>query len=277
MSTEGEETASTPAKKLYPVKFVWDHGGDRVFLNLTSPPPDATSRTIELRRQPEGQHETLVALAVGRHEYRFSVDSEWTFDRDLPALKTDQGHYSNMIKVKIPSFNEPQWNKTPKEENLMAAAKAATQAATMNPTVKTLKAKAKRPQKSASSSKIAPAATPEAERKLSKSKSTSKVQQPKAKIAKKEEKPLDVKAEAPKQELAKCLSGDDTLLLSAAGDNVRSQADTFVDDENQDTFPEVDDSSIISDEEMPDLEEAFVTAASGKTEQTQILIKKFMP
>ena len=34
---------------------------------------------------------------------RFAVDGQWTFDPDLPALKNDAGHYSNMIKVKLPA------------------------------------------------------------------------------------------------------------------------------------------------------------------------------
>ena len=32
--------------------------------------------------------------------YRFIVDGEWTHDTDLPALKNDQGHYNNMVKLK---------------------------------------------------------------------------------------------------------------------------------------------------------------------------------
>ena len=46
--------------------------------------------------------------------FRFCVDSEMTFDMDLPALKNEQGGYCNMIKVKIPSYSAPQWNKAPK-------------------------------------------------------------------------------------------------------------------------------------------------------------------
>jgi hypothetical protein len=58
-------------KKLYPVRFVWDHGGHKVFVCLTTPAASGgESRTIELHKQPEGHHETLVALTIGRFEYR---------------------------------------------------------------------------------------------------------------------------------------------------------------------------------------------------------------
>ncbi len=47
------------------------------------------------------------------------MDGVWTYDADLPALRTDRGHYSNMIKVKIPTVaGEVQMTRMPKPENL---------------------------------------------------------------------------------------------------------------------------------------------------------------
>ena len=69
--------------------------------------------------------------------------------------------------------------------------------------------------------------------------------------------------------LVKCLSSsssggagaaDDTLILPAEGDNVLSQADTFAADMDGED-------DLISDEDVPDLEDAFVTAVSGKKMQ----------
>ena len=64
--------------------------------------------------------------------------------------------------------------------------------------------------------------------------------------------------------LVKCLSGaDETLLLPAEGDNVLSQADTFPADAD-------DDDDLISDEDVPDLEDAFITAVSGEQRQRDV-------
>ena len=38
----------------------------------------------------------------GRYEYCFCVDGAWTHDPDLPAIKNDAGHYSNMLKIVDP-------------------------------------------------------------------------------------------------------------------------------------------------------------------------------
>ncbi len=47
------------------------------------------------------------------------MDGVWTYDADLPALRTERGHYSNMIKVKIPTVaGEVQMTRMPKPENL---------------------------------------------------------------------------------------------------------------------------------------------------------------
>jgi hypothetical protein len=198
-----------------------------------------------------------------------------------------------MIKVKIPSVNEPQWNKTPKQKNQEKAADIINLSAIDKSAVKSLKAKNTKPMKSASSSKVGPGGNIEKD-KLSKSKSTSKVQlgvekkvgtkqgavarsasssavkSAGAKQNKEDTRIPEVEAEGQNPDhqqkhlqLSKCLSGDNTLLLSATGDNVLSQADTVFDD-NQDTFPDADDEDdLISDEEVPDLEDAYVTAVSG--------------
>lgn len=53
--------------------------------------------------------------------YRYLVDGDWSYDEDLPALKIERTKYNNMIKVKVPTLNEVQWNKTPRPENLQRA------------------------------------------------------------------------------------------------------------------------------------------------------------
>ena len=124
--------------------------------------------------------------------------------------------------------------------------------------------------KSASSSKIGAAGTAaaaagasgrkgETRADLAKSKSTPKVGQ--------RRQPEVIQVQ--ELRLVKCLSGaDDTLILPAEGDNVLSQADTFPADPDDDD----DDDDLISDEEVPDLEDAFVTAVSGKPNKSSMLL-----
>ena len=144
-----------------------------------------------------------------------------------------------MIKVKIPSYSSPQWNKAPRPKT--------------NAKIGRMK---RQPLKSASSSKIGAAAAVagrkgETRADLAKSKSTPKVGQ-------QHRQPEVIQVQ--ELRLVKCLSGaDDTLILPAEGDNVLSQADTFPADLDDD-----DDDDLISDEEVPDLEDAFVTAVSGR-------------
>ena len=69
---EGEGAAKRPP--LYPVRFVWDHGGDDVSLVLAAAASGGSEvRTVPMRRQPEGHHEELVALNLGRYEYRLET------------------------------------------------------------------------------------------------------------------------------------------------------------------------------------------------------------
>ena len=126
----------------------------------------------------------------------------------------------------------------------------------------------RQPLKSASSSKIGAAGASgrkgETRADLAKSKSTPKVgqrrQQP-------DHHPEVIQVQ--ELRLVKCLSGaDDTLILPAEGDNVLSQADTFPADLDDDD----DDDDLISDEEVPDLEDAFVTAVSGKPNKSSMLL-----
>ena len=52
----------------YPVKFVWDRGGEKVFMSLTN--GRGESRTLTLKEHKSGHHEVTVKLNVGRYEYR---------------------------------------------------------------------------------------------------------------------------------------------------------------------------------------------------------------
>ena len=166
-----------------------------------------------------------------------------TFDMDLPALKNEQGGYCNMIKVKVPSVSAPQWNKAPRPKTNAKIGRSRRQ---------------QQPLRSASSSKIGRKGEAAGRSDLAKSKSTPKVSTPGAPGA-------GEVVQVQELRLVKCLSSssggagaaDDTLILPAEGDNVLSQADTFAADLDGED-------DLISDEDVPDLEDAFVTAVSGK-------------
>ena len=52
--------------------------------------------------------------------YSYAIDGDWTHDGDIPALKNEQGHYNNMIKVK-PSdnpFDQVLSTKNPNPDNI---------------------------------------------------------------------------------------------------------------------------------------------------------------
>ena len=52
--------------------------------------------------------------------YSYAIDGDWTHDGDIPALKNEQGHYNNMIKVK-PSdnpFDQVLSTKIPNPDNI---------------------------------------------------------------------------------------------------------------------------------------------------------------
>ena len=66
-TTEKEKEGKRPP--LYPVRFVWDHGGDDVSVVITAA-PGGDVRTVKLRSFQEGHHEELIALNLGRYEYR---------------------------------------------------------------------------------------------------------------------------------------------------------------------------------------------------------------
>ena len=73
-ATTEKEREGCKRPPLYPVRFVWDHGGDDVSVVIAAGPGGGgDGRKVQLRRQPEGHHEELIALNLGRYEYRSVV------------------------------------------------------------------------------------------------------------------------------------------------------------------------------------------------------------
>ena len=100
------------SRRTFPTKFVWDHGGQQVNLCITKP---EGKETVPLNRSDSGTFEITANLGQGRYEYCFCVDGSWTHDPDLPAIKNEKGHYSNMLKIVDPKINFS--NKAAKVEN----------------------------------------------------------------------------------------------------------------------------------------------------------------
>lgn len=111
---------------LRPVVFVWDHGGDDVFICLSHVGDGQESFTAKLHPDHRGFHHCLVSLTPGQYQYRcvactfskkvqstfligltgsfffsirFAVNGQWTFDLDLPSGSNDRGHFSNWMVV----------------------------------------------------------------------------------------------------------------------------------------------------------------------------------
>ena len=83
-------------------------------MNLCITKPEG-KETVPLNRSDSGTFEITTNLGQGRYEYCFCVDGSWTHDPDLPAIKTEKGHYSNMLKIVDPKINFS--NKAAKVEN----------------------------------------------------------------------------------------------------------------------------------------------------------------
>lgn len=52
----------------FPVRFVWDHGGNQVRLSIAD--IENNQREIELEKTSQGFHEVFIKLRPGRYEYR---------------------------------------------------------------------------------------------------------------------------------------------------------------------------------------------------------------
>ena len=100
------------SRRTFPTRFVWDHGGEEVFLRITRP---EGSEAIPLNKSSDGTFDISLSLGQGRYEYCFTVDGRWTHDPDLPAIKNESGYYNNMLKIVDPKINFS--NKAPKPEN----------------------------------------------------------------------------------------------------------------------------------------------------------------
>ena len=101
------------SRRTFPTTFVWDHGGTDVNLCISKP---EGNETLQLEKSRDGTFEVTTELGQGRYEYCFTVDGKWTHDPDLPAIKNETGHYSNMLKIVDPKINFS--NKAPNFENL---------------------------------------------------------------------------------------------------------------------------------------------------------------
>ena len=82
------EKESKKQQPLYPVRFVWDHGGDDVSVVITAAAGGGDVRTVKLRRQRPFYHEELIALNLGRYEYRWApvtgqvVEGSWQIAKE---------------------------------------------------------------------------------------------------------------------------------------------------------------------------------------------------
>lgn len=95
----GEEgAAAVPGTGLVPTRFVWPHGGRRVFLC-----GDFTRWQDTLPLSPvEGSavvFQVICSLSPGYHQYKFIVDGEWRHDEQQAHMADSHGHVNNWIQI----------------------------------------------------------------------------------------------------------------------------------------------------------------------------------
>jgi hypothetical protein len=137
----------------------------------------------------------------------YIVDNIWTHDKDLPAIRNEQGHYNNQVRIKT-APEGIMLIKNPREENLIQAAAAKAEAQ--------------------SSQKIARKAKAEAEVKFVKLNVSPKRNEEKIR-ENASRRPASPNAKA--YELQKCLSDDGTLVMSDQGILSQNETMMFIDAE----------------------------------------------
>ncbi|XP_057539192.1 sucrose nonfermenting 4-like protein isoform X1 [Amaranthus tricolor] len=87
-----------PGNIFFPTRFVWPHGGRRVFLSGSF-----TGWTEHILMSPmEGTptaFQVICNLTPGYHQYKFNVDGEWRYDEHQPFVS---GAYGVVNNVRIP-------------------------------------------------------------------------------------------------------------------------------------------------------------------------------
>ncbi|KAG0622282.1 hypothetical protein M758_3G086600 [Ceratodon purpureus] len=95
----GEEgTAAVPGTGLVPTRFVWPHGGRRVYLcgdftrwqdTLPLSPVEGSSLVFQV----------ICSLSPGYHQYKFIVDGEWRHDEQQAHMADSHGHVNNWLLI----------------------------------------------------------------------------------------------------------------------------------------------------------------------------------
>ena len=63
----------------------------------------------------------LATITVPKYIFSYIVDNVWTHDKDLPAVRSEQGHYNNQVRIKA-GEEGIMLIKNPREDNLIKAA-----------------------------------------------------------------------------------------------------------------------------------------------------------
>jgi len=98
-------------------RFIWDHGGTIVYVCVMQ---NGIKKSYRLLKENDGYHAANATLWSGRCEFRYIVDNIWTHDKDLPAVRTEQGHYNNQVRIKM-GPDGSMLIKNPREANLAKA------------------------------------------------------------------------------------------------------------------------------------------------------------
>ncbi|XP_068663239.1 SNF1-related protein kinase regulatory subunit beta-1-like isoform X2 [Aristolochia californica] len=92
---EPQGQSDLPPDQGIPTLIIWNNGGNEVLLEGSW--DNWTSRKVMQRSGKD--HSLLLVLLSGIYRYRFIVDGEWRYNRDLPFIADEMDRASNLLDV----------------------------------------------------------------------------------------------------------------------------------------------------------------------------------
>ncbi|RDY03671.1 Sucrose nonfermenting 4-like protein, partial [Mucuna pruriens] len=91
---------------LIPKRFVWPHGGRKVFLSGSFTRWSAFIPMSPMEGCPS-VFQVICSLTPGYHQYKFNVDGEWRHDEHQPLVRGDYGIVNTIYLVREPDILRP--------------------------------------------------------------------------------------------------------------------------------------------------------------------------
>ncbi|KAH1192134.1 Sucrose nonfermenting 4-like protein [Glycine max] len=105
-ASRGHGSGGVVRPVLIPKRFVWPHGGRRVFLTGSFTRWSAFIPMSPMEGCPT-VFQVICSLPPGYHQYKFNVDGEWRHDEHQPFVSGDCGIVNTMYLVREPDILPP--------------------------------------------------------------------------------------------------------------------------------------------------------------------------